>query len=144
MANLIERASLFARALALQAGIGKEGGARALRLLECPVTEKRSNCAPEEIERAVNRALRAGSLFGGLNTCFSRAAVRCRLMRREGLEARMILGLRKEGGALDGHAWVVWPGGPGNAPDPANFHGVEIHPPPDKFPGWTPYQNSGQ
>lgn len=138
MANLMERASLFARALALQGEIGKEGGARALRLPACPVAEKKSNFTPEEIERAVNRALRAGALFGGLNTCLSRAAIRCRLMRSGGFEARMILGLRKDGGALDGHAWVVWPGGPRNAPDPANFHGVEIHPPPDGFPGWIP------
>ncbi|MFC1474593.1 lasso peptide biosynthesis B2 protein [bacterium] len=134
----MKRASLFAKALALQGDIPGEGGARALRLLECPVAEKEKGFTPEEIERVVNRALRAGAVFGGLDTCLSRAVIRCRLMRCGGLEARVVLGLKKDGGALDGHAWVVWPGGPRHAPDPADFHSVEIHPSPDKFPGWAP------
>jgi len=138
--KIAARASAFARALRLQAQAGKHGGADALRLTRRPVSPGRTpgDLTPFEIERAVNRAVRAGGLLGGLDTCLARAAIRCRLMRERGIDARMVLGIRREEGRLDGHAWVAWPGGPENPPDPSQFASVEIHPSPEEFPGWTP------
>ena len=59
-------------------------------------------------------------------------------MREQGIEARVLMGLHLDDSSLSGHSWVTWPEGPANAPDPADYDDVQILPPPDKFPGWSP------
>lgn len=90
------------------------------------------------IEKLVNRTLKAGGALGGLNTCLTRSVIRCRLMRENGIDARVLMGLNKDGGSLRGHSWVVWPGGPEHPPDPAGYDSIQLLPPPGDFPGWIP------
>lgn len=128
----------FIEALRLQPLVSANGGKNAFSYTEVKVVNTSSGLTAEEIEKLVNRAVKAGSLFGGLDSCLTRSVIRCRLMRKSGLEARVISGLNKKDGGLDGHAWVLWPGGPPHPPDPASFSSLEIHPSPEKFPGWIP------
>lgn len=129
---------MIANTLILQHRVARNGGRDAFSLTECRVAKNSSGSSPEEIERLVNRTVKLGSMFGGLDSCLSRSVIRCRLMRMSGLEARVISGLNKKEGSLDGHSWVVWPGGPNGAPDPRSFASTTIHPSPEKFPGWVP------
>jgi Transglutaminase-like superfamily len=51
-------------------------------------------------------------------TCLTRSLVLVRMLRRRGAAARLCIGVRLEGGALDAHAWVELEGIPVNdAPD---------------------------
>lgn len=128
----------FLKAITLQSRVAADSGRNAFSFAEVEVAGKKNGLTAEEIEKIVNRAMKVGSLFGGLDSCLTRSVIRCRLMRKSGLEARVISGLRKKDGALDGHSWVIWPTGPKNPPDPKTFSTLEIHPPPVKFPGWVP------
>lgn len=128
----------FVKAIYLQSRIAADGGRNAFSFTEVEVAIKKNGLTAEEIEKIVNRAVKAGSLLGGLDSCLTRSVIRCRLMRKSGLDARVVSGLRKKDGALDGHSWVIWPAGPKNPPDPKAFSSLEIHPSPEKFPGWVP------
>ncbi len=61
-----------------------------------------------EGERAVALAFRAHPWFRG--RCLSRALVQYWLHRRDGTPARFVIGVRRQEGELDAHAWVEAPG----------------------------------
>ena len=44
--------------------------------------------------------------------CLLRALIRYVLLREEGVDGRFVMGVRKSGGELIGHAWVEHDGGP--------------------------------
>jgi hypothetical protein len=50
--------------------------------------------------------------FRGHGACLSRSLVLCRLLRAQGLEVGLELGVRRVGGRLAGHSWVTWRGQP--------------------------------
>ncbi len=121
----------------LQKRIGRDGGSASLLIPDCAVSKK-TDMSAEEIEKLVNRTLKAGSLLGGLNTCLTRSVIRCRLMRENGIDARVMLGLNKGDEELAGHSWVVWPGGPDHPPNPADYDDIQMIPTLEKQPGWSP------
>jgi hypothetical protein len=129
---------LAPRILEMQRRAGRGGGQEALALLDCPVAQRRGGYSPRDLARIVNFVVRVGGGFGLLNTCLSRSAIQCRLMRENGIDARVLFGLNREGDELSGHCWTVWEGGPGPGLRNSNFKTVEIRPSPEKFPGWTP------
>jgi hypothetical protein len=61
----------------------------------------------QRINRLVEAALHVG--FGGY-TCLQKSAVLWRLLRREGLEAELRLGVRRVEQASEFHAWVEFDG----------------------------------
>jgi hypothetical protein len=136
--NPLDRLALSLRILEMQRDLGRKGGSSAFSILDCPAAGVACEWTAEEIEKSVYRTMRVGSLFGFLNKCMSRSVIRCRLMREAGIDARVIFGLNKNGEALEGHCWVVWECGPAPGVRNSNFKMIEIHPSPDKYPGWAP------
>lgn len=65
-------------------------------------TVQYSPAAPGEIERSL---LRASRFLPG-TTCIHRALAGQRMLLRRQIPARVVLGLRKNAGALEGHAWL--------------------------------------
>ncbi|OQA88030.1 MAG: Bacterial membrane flanked domain protein [bacterium ADurb.Bin236] len=100
-----------ARAIDIQRKVSRRGGRDSFSILDCPVAAG-AVADPKRLERAVNRALRVGAVFGLLNSCLSRSVVLCRLLRENGVDARVAFGLNKDDDRLAGHCWVVWEGNP--------------------------------
>jgi hypothetical protein len=136
--RIAETAALALRIIDMQRRIGSGNGSDAMDMLECPVARSPMGRTAENIERLVNRTTRVGGMFGLLNTCLTRSAIRCRLMREAGIDARVVFGLDRHGETLAGHCWVVWEGGAAPGLSESNFRMLEVRPSPEKFPGWTP------
>lgn len=98
---------LVARILRLQRKISRRGGESVFDMLEETPVAKRRGMKKETIDRYVYATLRVGSAFGLLNTCLSRSVVRCVLHRENGIPSQVAFGLRKDGGLLQGHCWLV-------------------------------------
>jgi hypothetical protein len=65
---------------------------------------------PQQLARYVDGVLRRLPWIWN-RTCLRRAAVLAVLLRREGRDARVIIGVRKSpAGELEGHAWVACDG----------------------------------
>jgi len=126
------------RTIKYQFGISRGTGETALRLLDIDSRDMEPVCRAELIESIVSRTLRAGRLFGMLNTCLTRSVVFARLIREQGYEARVIFGLNKGENILSGHCWVVWPERPTPGIKDSNYQIYYVYPEPDKYPGWTP------
>jgi len=107
-------------------------------MVDCPVSGDAGGMDAHEIERLVNRVNRVGGLLGFLNTCLTRSVIRCRLMRENGIDARVVFGLDKRGDTMAGHCWVVWKDGPKPGLSDSNFKMMEVHPTALKRPGWMP------
>jgi hypothetical protein len=57
------------------------------------------------------RLVRAAARHGMLNrNCLTESLAMWWLLRRRGLDSDIRIGVRKEGGGLDAHAWVEWAG----------------------------------
>ena len=119
--------ALLAEIIALQAEVSRGGGTAALDILNRPVKRGR-RLGRDEIDRYVNFGLRLGGMFGLVNSCLPRSVIRCVLLNRSGVPARVAFGLNKKGGALDGHCWVVEDGAPPPDDPAARFKHVEIYP----------------
>ena len=76
----------------------------------------------------MNFGLRLGAMFGLLNSCLTRSVIRCVLLNRGGVPARVAFGLNKNGDVLDGHCWVLIDGEEENTHIAARFHDVKIYP----------------
>jgi hypothetical protein len=75
----------------------------------------RQPCSLHEAERAVGRAFRIQPWLAG--RCLARALVQYALHRRDGIRARLVIGVRRPREAeLDAHAWVEAPDGPARYP----------------------------
>jgi hypothetical protein len=126
-----------ARAVDIQRKVSLRGGRDSFSILDCPVAGG-ATADPKSMERVVNRALRVGAALGLLNSCLSRSVVLCRLLRENGVDARVAFGLNKDGDRLAGHCWVVWEGKlPVALPD-GGFKIIEYYPTAESRPGWIP------
>ncbi len=132
-----EDIAVAARAIDIQRKVSRGGGRDSFSILDCPVADS-AGADPKRLERAVNRALRVGAVFGLLNSCLSRSVVLCRLLRENGVDARVAFGLNKDGDRLAGHCWVVWEGNPPVALPDGGFKIIEYYPTADARPGWSP------
>lgn len=132
--NLIRRlrqypdAALLAEILRLQARISRGGGQRAFEILERETRPRGLARSRESIDRHVDFGLRIGAMFGLLNSCLTRSVIRCVLLNRSGVPARVAFGLNKNGEVLDGHCWVLIDGEEENAHIATQFHDVKIYP----------------
>ena len=70
-----------------------------------------------EAARMVNAAARYTPISA---TCLPKSIVLQQLLRREGIETALRIGVRKTGAALDGHAWLEYRGVP--VADPPGVH----------------------
>ena len=70
-----------------------------------------------EATRMVNAAARYTPMSA---TCLPKSIVLQQLLRREGIETALRIGVRKAGAALDGHAWLEYRGVP--VADPPSVH----------------------
>lgn len=60
----------------------------------------------------VARLVRAAARHGAMDRhCLTESLVLWWLLRRRGIESEIRIGVRKDGGTLDAHAWVEWDGG---------------------------------
>ncbi|HOX29140.1 MAG TPA: lasso peptide biosynthesis B2 protein [bacterium] len=119
---------LAPRVFEMQRSISLGTGREAIGMVSRPAAAARGDWTPEEIERMVNRLVRLGAAAGLLNTCLTRSAIRCAIMRENGIDARLVFGLRRPGETLSGHCWVTWPGGPDTSPSAASFAVIESYP----------------
>ncbi len=88
--------------------------ARGLRHLSAPAAHAHSGADPAPALRAGLRALRLlARLPGYRDTCLFRSVVRILVLRRYGVDARLRIGVRREGPAASvlAHAWVWCPEG---------------------------------
>ncbi len=82
----------------------------ALARLE-PAQPPRADTRAVERVRATARMVELAASRGLSNpTCLPRALVLRLLLRRQGLDARVRIGVRKQGDGLDAHAWVEYQG----------------------------------
>lgn len=73
----------------------------------------RSNAAEPPVVGEAARMVKAAARYIPVNlTCLPQSIVLQQLLRREGVETAVRIGVRKRGGALDGHAWVEYNGRP--------------------------------
>lgn len=70
-----------------------------------------------EAARMVNAAARYTPMSA---TCLPKSLVLQQLLRREGIETALRIGVRKAGATLDGHAWLEYRGVP--VADPPSVH----------------------
>jgi hypothetical protein len=70
-----------------------------------------------EAARMVNAAARYAPMSA---TCLPKSIVLQQLLRREGIETTLRIGVRKAGASLDGHAWLEYRGVP--VADPPSVH----------------------
>jgi hypothetical protein len=99
-------------AAALQAPLWLHG--RGLRHLSAPAARTRPGADPALALKAGLRALRLlARLPGWKDTCLFRSVVRILVLRRYGVDARLRIGVRREGDAAGvlAHAWVWCPEG---------------------------------
>ncbi|MEW5945764.1 MAG: lasso peptide biosynthesis B2 protein [bacterium] len=97
---------LLARVVWWQKRLSAGGGKNAFKLLEnAPLGG--GGLRREDIDRYVEAGLRVGGRLGFVNSCLPRTVIRCILYRRNGIPARAAFGIRKDGGALIGHCWIV-------------------------------------
>jgi hypothetical protein len=106
-------ARAFVAAPAVEASLALLGFARTLRWVEA-VSAGRSAPAPivvdiTEGERLVAAVYRAHLTRGA---CLPRSIVQYLLHRRDGLPARLVVGVRRDRGELAAHAWVEDERGP--------------------------------
>lgn len=120
--------SLLVEILAMQRRITRSRDREVIRMLErTPVSHSKGR-SMEQIDRYVDLGLRIGELRGGLNSCVTRSVIRCVLLRRSGVHARVAFGLNKRGDRLEGHCWVVLPGDSPHGQMAGQFHAVDIIP----------------
>lgn len=82
----------------------------------------------DEGGRLVRAACRRHPLAGA---CLSQAVLQYLLHRRDGVAARLVIGVKRQAAALDAHAWVEAPGATSSRPaDSASFAPILVHPPP--------------
>jgi hypothetical protein len=81
---------------------------------------KRNRTPPEDISQVAGRVLRAGRLSGIPDRdCLQRSLLLYRELSRNGCRPTLVVGMRREQGALDAHAWVIVHGRVvGEEPDP--------------------------
>lgn len=86
---------------------------RGIRHLSAPAARARPAADPAGALRWGLRALRLlARLPGWKDTCLFRSVVRILVLRRCGVDARLRIGVRREGAAsVMAHAWVWCPGG---------------------------------
>ncbi len=132
-----EECATAVRAIDIQRKVSRRGGRDSFSILDCPVADG-AGADPKRLERVVNRALRVGAAIGLLNSCLSRSVVLCRLLRENGVDARVAFGLNKDGDRLAGHCWVVWEGKPPVVLPDGGFKIIEYYPTAESRPGWTP------
>lgn len=80
---------------------------RVLRWLGRVPPRGRPAAPPARLAAHVDRILARGPWIWRY-TCLRRAAVLTVLLRREGLDAEVVIGARRVAGALEAHAWVRW------------------------------------
>lgn len=105
---------LVARILLLQRAVGRRGGKNVFVLLDSTPVSAKGRMSRETVDAYVGPVVRLGGKLGLLDTCLTRSVVRCVMHRRNGIDSRVAFGLRKDGGLLQGHCWVV-----GEEPKPA-------------------------
>ena len=87
---------------------------RGLRHLSAPAASTRPGADPAPALKAGLRALRLlARLPGYKDTCLFRSVVRILVLRRYGVDARLRIGVRRDGGgaSVQAHAWVWCPDG---------------------------------
>jgi hypothetical protein len=94
--------------------------------LATPLRRRRRRAADaEEVQARTARlldALLAADVWCFTPTCWKRAPVLYRFLALEGIETRVLFGVRRTGeGALDGHAWIESGGGPVLEKTPPDF-----------------------
>jgi len=102
----------------------------------------RKSRPPALLSRAVDRSLRLGS---HRPRCLTRSLVLYRLLRAQGADARLVIGLAHDARVHDAHAWVEL-GGRDVGPWPGRFGHEELvrYPPdPNQDDSRTPVRGSG-
>lgn len=90
-------------------------GAASLRH-DAPPSPRATGSEPPVVGEAA-RMVKAAAHYTPLPiTCLPQSIVLQQILRREGVETDLRIGVRKSGGALDGHAWVEYQGRPVNDP----------------------------
>jgi hypothetical protein len=93
--NATSIALTFVRYRAIETTVNRVGDAAVARRADV--------ARARHVSRLVEMAARHTPIS---NTCLHRASVLTTLLRREGIDAQVRLGVRKNDGILDGHAWV--------------------------------------
>jgi hypothetical protein len=119
---------LLLEIIRLQRVVGRGGGRDAIALLEQPARPFTKPLDREKIDRYVNLGLRIGALFGLLNSCLPRSVIRCMLLRRSGVCARVAFGLSKDREVLIGHCWVVEDEAPQVPAENAAYQDIQLFP----------------
>ena len=119
---------LLLEILRMQRVVGRGGGRDAIALLEQPARPLAKPLDREKIDRYVNLGLRLGALFGLLNSCLTRSVIRCVLLRRGGVCARVAFGLSKDHEVLTGHCWVVEDDAPQPPVENAAYQDIQLFP----------------
>ena len=84
---------------------------RALKLIN-PRRARSKSLSGKEIEITHRKFVRAIDTLLSINrlmftpTCWKRAAIIYRRLAAAGIDARIVFGVRRQSGSLDGHAWV--------------------------------------
>lgn len=102
------------------------GGGASLRHDAAP-SPRGPGSAPPVVGEAA-RMVRAAAHHTPLPiTCLPQSIVLQQLLRREGVETELRIGVRKAGDALDGHAWVEYQGRPVNDPPAVRERFTVLH-----------------
>ena len=79
-----------------------------------------SNPAPGEVQRLATLVSIAARYVPLPSTCLTRSLALVALLKTQGIQSQLRIGVRKDGAALDAHAWVEYAGIPVNdSPDVA-------------------------
>lgn len=112
MRNLPQALAGFARAIpslvAAHRALARRGDVDALLQSLTPRTASRPRCSPAWRDRLVIEVLRGARHFprDPDGDCLLRSLALCHLLWHEGWPARFVSGVRRDGGAVQGHAWV--------------------------------------
>jgi hypothetical protein len=104
--TLSERLEVLTACLIVPLALELLPGDRVLRGIRGLPPRERSSAKPAALASAVDRALRALP-WPWRRTCLRRAATLAALLRRHGLAAEVVIGVRRAAdGGLEAHAWL--------------------------------------
>jgi hypothetical protein len=102
----LTRAELVAFSLLLPPALELFSATRVFRTIERLQPRRGARTDPALLAAAIDKVLLRLPLIWR-RTCLRRSAVLVALLRREGCDARVVIGVRRsEDGALEAHAWV--------------------------------------
>lgn len=105
MIELPSVAALWLRMIAARALPGRYAGARLRRFMRATPVSARIDAA-----RAIAASVARAARYVPRNTCLERSVLLCEALERAGLAGTLHLGVRRDSGAMQAHAWVTFGG----------------------------------